>query len=87
MEGNSMQILTPEQFYYYTGTTIWETLESLLIIIIPIALVQLVLLVVALVDIFRHSTYKRGNRTIWVLVSFIGIIGPILYFTLGKGDD
>jgi len=62
-------------------------LQQLLPFLIPLAIVQLALLVASLVHILRHDTYKRGNRLVWVIVSFISFIGPILYFTIGRGDD
>ncbi|NTW95527.1 MAG: hypothetical protein HGB31_02785 [Erysipelotrichaceae bacterium] len=55
--------------------------------LLPIILIELILLVMALVHILTHSTYKRGTRTMWVIISFIQIIGPILYFTLGRSDE
>ncbi len=56
--------------------------------IIPILLIQLGLLIAALVHILRHNTYKAGNRVLWiVIVIVLNIIGPILYFVIGKGDE
>jgi hypothetical protein len=56
--------------------------------LIPAALIQLGLLAAALVSIFRHETYKAGNRVLWVIIVIIfNIIGPILYFIIGKGDE
>lgn len=56
--------------------------------LIPVILIELGLLVAALIHILRHTTYKIGNRVIWIVVSiFVGIIGPVLYFTIGKGDE
>ena len=36
-----------------------------------------------------HKTYKRGNRTLWLIVTIVGMnyVGPILYFILGKEDE
>lgn len=62
-------------------------IEALLPVIIPLVLLQAVLFIVALVHILRHDTYKHGNRTLWVLVIFINIIGPVLYFTLGRSEE
>ena len=64
-------------------------IKELLPFIIPLIIVQLILLTVTLRHIFTHNTYKRGNRTIWVIVAIIGMefIGPILYFLLGKEDS
>ena len=55
--------------------------------LLPIVLIELILLTMALVHILTHNTYKRGTRTMWIIISLIQIIGPILYFTLGRSDD
>ncbi len=56
--------------------------------LIPLFLIQLALMVTALVHILRHDTYKVGSKAIWiVIVLFVNIIGPILYFTIGRSDD
>jgi hypothetical protein len=55
--------------------------------LIPIAIVELVLLITALVHIFTHKKYRFGNRVLWVVISIFGIVGPILYFTIGKGEE
>ncbi|MBR4145268.1 MAG: PLDc N-terminal domain-containing protein [Lachnospiraceae bacterium] len=64
-------------------------IKELLPFLIPLIIVQFVLLAFTLHHIFTHNTYKRGNRTLWVIVSLIGMefIGPILYFLLGKEDS
>jgi hypothetical protein len=42
----------------------------------------------ALIHIVKHKNYRFGNRVIWVvIVVAIGIIGPVLYFTVGKGEE
>ena len=62
-----------------------EALENFnLAILLPILIIQLILLVVALVDIIR-SEKTNGPKWVWVLiVIFINIIGPILYFVIGR---
>lgn len=56
--------------------------------ILPIVLMELTLMVVALVHVLRHKQYRMGNRILWViLVVCLQIIGPILYFTLGRGEE
>ena len=55
--------------------------------LLPIIVIELILMVLALVHILTHKTYKSGNRTLWIIVSFIQIIGPILYFILGRSDE
>lgn len=56
-------------------------------IIIPLALIQLGLMVVALIHAITHPKYKTGNMVIWILVILlVSIIGPVLYFIIGKGE-
>ena len=62
-------------------------LSSLLPVIIPLAVLELGLTVAALIHILTHKTYKTGTRTLWVILSFVNIIGPVLYFIIGRGDD
>ncbi len=53
--------------------------------LIPLALAQLTLMVVALVHVLRHPRYQMGNRPLWiVVVCLFQFIGPVLYFTLGR---
>lgn len=59
-----------------------------LFIVLPLAIIQLVLLLVALVHILQAKRFKVGDRLIWVLVVLlITIIGPVLYFILGRAED
>lgn len=57
--------------------------------IIPLAIVEIVLLVYTIYHILTHYTYKRGTRLLWLVVAVVGMqfIGPILYFVLGKEDN
>ena len=56
--------------------------------LIPLVIAQFGLLGYTLYHILTHNTYKRGNRTIWLIVTlvFMNFVGPILYFLLGKED-
>lgn len=56
--------------------------------LIPLAVAQFALLGYTLYHIMTHKNYRRGNRTLWLIVAIIGMefIGPILYFLLGKED-
>jgi len=64
------------------------TLKEFLPFIIPLVIVQFTLLGYTIYHILTHDHYKRGNRTIWMIVAIIGMefIGPILYFVLGKEE-
>lgn len=57
--------------------------------LIPIIILELGLLGYTLWHILTHKTYKRGNRTLWLIVTIVGMnyVGPILYFILGKEDE
>lgn len=68
-------------------TSLPENIGVYLPILIPLALLQFTLILVAVLDIVKQQHFKFGNRTLWILVScLISIIGPILYFTFGKGE-
>ena len=56
--------------------------------LIPLVIVQFALLGYTLYHILTHNTYKRGNRTLWLVVTIVlmNYVGPILYFVLGKED-
>jgi len=60
---------------------------GLLIPIIILVLLEFALTGAALYSVFTHKTYKRGTRLIWVLVSLIEIVGPIIYFVFGRSDE
>lgn len=57
-------------------------------LLLPLLLVELALAVTALVHVLRHPHYRFGNKALWiVLVLVVQIIGPIVYFVFGKGED
>ena len=65
-----------------------EEIKEYLPFLIPIAVLQLGLMLAALISILKHKKYKTGNRPLWVILSLlVSIIGPILYFVLGKTDE
>jgi len=63
-------------------------LGTLIPILIPIVAIQIGLLVAALYDLTRPTRRaKGGSKVVWALVIiFIGMIGPILYFLVGRED-
>lgn len=56
-------------------------------LIAPLLVLQLVLALVAIVDIVRaHET--RGPKWLWIIVSLVvNTIGPILYFIIGRKNQ
>ena len=56
-------------------------------LIIPIALIQIALAVVALLDPVRRRE-TNGPKWAWVLaIVLLGLIGPVLYLTMGRKED
>ncbi|MCM0740302.1 PLD nuclease N-terminal domain-containing protein [Clostridioides difficile] len=65
-----------------------ENLMEYLPLLIPVIILDLILIITALVHVLRHTNYKIGNKAIWIIVVlFISLIGPILYFTIGRGEE
>jgi hypothetical protein len=64
------------------------TFQELLPIIVPLLVLDLILMSIALVDLFRREPERvRGPKWVWALVSIIvGTIGPIIYFVIGRKD-
>lgn len=53
----------------------------------PLILLELVLLVVALVDLVRRPKVTGGNKVIWLIVIlFISTLGPIIYLIFGRKE-
>lgn len=63
-----------------------EFITNNLPLLIPIFLIQLVLIAFALLDLSRRDS-TRGPKWVWVLVIlFINMIGPIVYFLVGRDE-
>jgi Phospholipase_D-nuclease N-terminal len=61
-----------------------ETLVNNLPIIAPIFIIQLILIIVAIIDLVRIEN-TNGPKWLWALIILlINIIGPILYFVIGR---
>ncbi|KAF1303589.1 MULTISPECIES: PLD nuclease N-terminal domain-containing protein [Enterococcus] len=57
-------------------------------LLIPVILLEVGLMVTALLHVLKHPTYRFGNKTMWILiVVFLQIIGPVVYFVFGKGEN
>lgn len=63
-----------------------EFITDNLPLLIPIFIIQLVLIVFALADLLRRDQ-TRGPKWVWVLVIlFVNMIGPIVYFLVGRDE-
>lgn len=56
--------------------------------LLPLVIAELALLAYTLYHILTHKRYKRGNRTLWLVIAIAGMqfIGPVLYFLFGRED-
>jgi ABC-2 type transport system ATP-binding protein len=61
---------------------------QVLLVVVPLALIELGLLVLAVVDLLPEERHVRGgNKALWALVIvFVNIIGPLLYFFVGRDE-
>jgi len=61
---------------------------SFLPIVLPFFAINLILISIALIDLYRNRK-NRQNILIWtIIIIFFNLIGPILYFVIGrKGSE
>jgi hypothetical protein len=62
--------------------------ETLALVLVPIIVIQLGLLAWALYDLARPERRVKGDsKVVWALIIiFINLIGPILYFLVGREE-
>ena len=62
--------------------------EQVIALLLPLIVIQLGLIIAALYDLEKEERRVRGgSKLVWVLVIvFINVIGPIVYFTAGRQD-
>jgi hypothetical protein len=61
---------------------------TIFLVLVPVLVIQLGLLVWALYDLTRPGRKVKGDsKVVWALVIiFISMIGPILYFLIGREE-
>jgi hypothetical protein len=65
----------------------FQMIVDMLPFLIPLFLIQIALMVIAIVDLFRRENMKTSTRVIWALVIIIvNIIGPVIYLFAGRKD-
>ena len=53
--------------------------------LVPLLILQVVLMVVALVDLVKRERVRGGNKVIWgVVIVLVNIIGPVVYLLAGR---
>lgn len=66
---------------------VFDTLRDVLPLLVPILIIQLLLIVIALRDLIRRPSV-RGPKWVWaVVILFVNLLGPILYFVLAREDE
>ena len=56
-------------------------------LLLPVLLIQIGLMIAALLDL-RKQPATRGPKWLWVvIIVFVNLIGPILYFVLGRQEE
>jgi hypothetical protein len=64
----------------------FDRINEILPYIIPLVLLQLILMIVALLDLKRREK-TRGPKWAWALVIIFGeLVGPIIYFIFGREE-
>jgi len=65
-----------------------EILRQYIPFLIPVAILELGLLISALVHLLRHKRTRNLSVGIWVvIIVVVNIIGPVLYFLIGREED
>ena len=72
----------------YFGVSAWDLdgdfMRIMLMVALPLIIIQLILLVTALVSLVKKQV-PGGDKALWaVLIIFVNIIGPIIYFAVGS---
>jgi hypothetical protein len=62
--------------------------STLLLLLVPVVLIQLLLLIWGLYDLTRPGRRVRGDsKVLWGLVIvFVNIVGPVVYFLFGREE-
>ncbi|HXQ95304.1 MAG TPA: PLD nuclease N-terminal domain-containing protein [Candidatus Acidoferrales bacterium] len=66
----------------------FDQLGRVLPLVLPLLVLQLALLVLAAVDLFRDERQVRWvSKPVWALIIvFVNIVGPLFYFFFGRED-
>ncbi|TQR17323.1 PLD nuclease N-terminal domain-containing protein [Psychrobacillus vulpis] len=57
------------------------------LLILPIIIIQLILIVVAIIDLIRVRS-TNGPKWLWAVIIILGnMIGPIIYFIVGRRNE
>jgi Phospholipase_D-nuclease N-terminal len=55
--------------------------------LIPVVIIQFILMIAGIIDLVRREK-TRGPKWVWVIVIvFVNMIGPIIYFIFGRKEE
>ena len=65
------------------------TTTQVFLLLLPIIVVEIGLIIYALRDLLRPERLVRGDsKLMWgILIVAIGVLGPILYLTVGRREE
>jgi hypothetical protein len=62
--------------------------SQMILLAIPLGVIELALAIVALVDWAKRKAFRALPCWGWFcIILFVGIVGPALYLTLGRGEE
>jgi ABC-2 type transport system ATP-binding protein len=61
---------------------------TIALVVVPFLIIQIGLMLYALYDLFQEDRRVKGDKIIWALViAFVNIIGPLVYFFVGREES
>ncbi len=64
-----------------------EIIRPYIPLLIPIIILQLILMIVALLDL-AHREKTRGPKWMWAIIIVLGeLIGPVIYLVIGRIEE
>ena len=68
-------------------TISWNEYLQYLPLLIPLFLIQIGLMIAALLNLHKQEV-TRGSKLMWVfIILFVNMIGPIIYFVVGREEE
>jgi hypothetical protein len=85
--GRAGWLLTSVAVDVHVGTAMTDT--QIVLLLLPVILIELGLIVFALRDLLRPERRVRGDsKLMWgLIIVFISLLGPIVYFVVGREPE
>jgi len=63
-------------------------ITTILLLAIPLVLIQLGLMIVCLLDLFRREKVKGLPKWAWAIIIVLGeLVGPVIYLVVGRAEE